>query len=173
MTNKIINLGEVISTPVEGNVTEERLVEAFNNGDFDRLSSFESSGINHEQLIVAIEAGDTIEDFWGGVESTVAILETKVPTEFPKSSIEVGTEAEPKKEQMKWKDYARNYVVSLDGTTVLFMIGYTDSNKNLCHKVTNEELRLWISKFTIGKTTVWRDYKTLRASSKYSNNEES
>jgi len=202
---KIIDLGKDIISPVTGVITEERLMEALNDGLLDRLSELVSQGINHAQLVEAINNGAIIEDFWGGAESPVAILEEDVPVEFPNSQKvemeeetyeeeecsfdeETGEEVcvmvektrlvpvlddegEPVMVQKLWKEYCTNYRISIDETTVCFKVGYTDTHGNLLHKVTNDELRLWITQFNIDNIIVYKDWKTLIKSDKYTNQE--
>ncbi len=202
---KIIDLGKDIISPVDGVITPERLTDAFVNGDFDNLSSYECKGINHAQLVKAIDNNAEIVDFWGGCEGAIGLLETDVPVEFPNSKkvkMEEETyeeeecsfdepsgeevcvmvektrlvpvlddEGEPVMIQKLWKEYCTNYRISVDGKTVLFKVGYTDSHGNLLHIVTNDELRLWINLFGIEKTTVYKDWKALIKSDKYTNQE--
>lgn len=66
-----------------------------------------------------------------------------------------------------FKEYCYNYRISLDKKNVLFKVGFTNSNGCLTHKVSDLELRAWVNKFTVANITVWKDYKTLAASSKY------
>ncbi len=83
----ILDLGKDIITPVDGVVTQERLLSALQDGTFDRLSEYSCKGINHSQLSEMIEKiGENyteIENFWGGAESNIEILNLEVPDGFP------------------------------------------------------------------------------------------
>ncbi len=85
----IIDLGKDIVTKVEGVITPERLQEALQAGTFDRLSEYSCKGINHAQLADMASKQDDeyveINNFWGGAEAPVAILEEEVPDGFPNS----------------------------------------------------------------------------------------
>ncbi len=209
----IIDLGKDIVTKVEGVITPERLQEALQAGTFDRLSEYSCKGINHAQLADMASKQDDeyveINNFWGGAEAPVAILEEEVPDGFPNSmkaktvvhnyfedetifNEETGEEETisvqksmvlPVMEDstdedgnpitvqvmvpMLFKEYCRNYRISVDGEEVLFRVGYTDNHGNLLHKVSDSELRAWINTFSIDKITVWKDYKDLLRSGKY------
>ncbi len=201
----VLDLGKEIITPVEGVVTKESLDTMLLAGSFDRLSAFESSGINKAQLEAVLATDTLIEDFWGGAEAPVAKLEEEVPAEFPNSlkvkmeeetyEVEVcevdeekgdevchmeertklvpvlDEEGEPVMIQKLWKEYCTNHRISVDKKTVLFKVGYTDSHGNLLHKVADFELRLWVDSFEIDNITVYKDWKTLLKSDKYTDND--
>ena len=206
MTDNILDLSKDIITPVSGVVTQEILDTELAEGKFDRLSSFVSEGINKEQLIYELgKTGDdyvSIEDFWGGAENPVAILEQDVPEDFPsrlkvkmveeefdkevfefnedtgkmesqgfvpetKLVPDLDEEGEPIMIPKLFREYCTNYRISVDGTSVLFKLGYTDSHGNLLHKVSDLELRSWVNKFSIDNITVYRDWKALATSNKY------
>ena len=200
-----LDLSKDIVTPVSGVVTQERLTEAFNNGSFDRLSEYISQGINKEQLIAELaKTGDDyvkVEDFWGGAENPVAILDEDVPEGFPnrlkvkmveetyeveectfdeetgeevcvmvkKTRLvpELDEEGEPVMIPKLFKEYCTNYRISVDKKNVLFKLGYTDSHGNLLHKISDLELRSWVNKFGIDNITVYKDWKLLLKSAKY------
>jgi len=100
-----------------------------------------------------------------GEETCVTVIKTRF---VPK----LNDNDEPVMIPKLFKEYCTNYRISVDEKSVLFKIGYTDSHGNLLHKVSDLELRSWVNKFGIDNITVYRDWKALVKSSKYSVQEE-
>ncbi|MHA1952324.1 MAG: hypothetical protein ACW96U_00040 [Candidatus Heimdallarchaeaceae archaeon] len=114
--------------------------------------------LSNAELQALITDAVPIDDFVGFVEMLVADLSNTVPSSFPRSSKNIGTEETPNIVQKTWDEYT---VHKDDGTDAIMLIGFRNAAGNRPDGVKWAEFQEWVTEFGASEILTLSEGKTL------------
>ena len=146
---------EELKTWITKYITEDRPRELDATGNL--IIPFDDLYKEVFQLLYSKEI--EMNDITAYITTDSVILEEYVPECFPDWSISSDEDGTPIKR--KWKDYLLVHYVK--GDKVLFLIGHNETEHNRWALTQNEELRLFINKFSTDLSNVYTKEEDMRA----------